>query len=154
MYKRILVAVDGSDTANLALQEAITMARGQQAMLRLIHVTDETPAYMAIEGEAVLAPEFVDAVRKGIREAGKNVLSKCSAKARGAGVEAETSMKTIDGLGLRVQDAIEEEAARWPADIIVLGTHGRRGVRRMLLGSVAEGLARIATKPVLLIRGK
>ncbi len=154
MYKHILVAVDGSDTANLALQEAITMAREQQATLRLIHVVDETPAYMAIEGEAAVAPEFFDTVRQGIRDAGRTVLSKCSARAREAGVEAETSMKTIDGLGLRVQDAIEEEAARWPADLIVLGTHGRRGFRRMLLGSVAEGVARIATKPVLLIRGK
>ena len=50
-------------------------------------------------------------------------------------------------------DLIEEEANRWPADLIVIGTHGRRGIRRVFLGSVAEGLARISSKPVLLIRG-
>jgi nucleotide-binding universal stress UspA family protein len=53
----------------------------------------------------------------------------------------------------RVYDTIEQEAVRWPADLIVIGTHGRRGFRRLLLGSVAEGLIRVTTKPVLLVRG-
>ena len=52
-----------------------------------------------------------------------------------------------------VYDVIEEEAAQWPADLIVIGTHGRRGIRRLLLGSVAEGLTRISSKPILLVRG-
>ena len=49
---------------------------------------------------------------------------------------------------------IEHEAKRWQADLIVIGTHGRRGIRRLLLGSVAEGLTRVASKPVLLVRGR
>ena len=52
-----------------------------------------------------------------------------------------------------IYDAIEEEATEWAADLIVIGTHGRRGIRRLLLGSVAEGLTRVSSKPVLLIRG-
>jgi nucleotide-binding universal stress UspA family protein len=52
-----------------------------------------------------------------------------------------------------VYDVIEEEVTRWPADVVVIGTHGRRGIRRLLLGSVAEGLTRISSKPILLVRG-
>jgi nucleotide-binding universal stress UspA family protein len=52
-----------------------------------------------------------------------------------------------------VYDVIEEEATRWPADLVVIGTHGRRGIRRLLLGSVAEGLTRISSRPILLVRG-
>ena len=52
-----------------------------------------------------------------------------------------------------IYDVIEEEATQWPADLVVIGTHGRRGISRLLLGSVAEGLTRISTKPILLIRG-
>lgn len=54
----------------------------------------------------------------------------------------------------QVSDVIEEEAELWNADLIIVGTHGRRGFRRLLLGSVAESLARISTKPVLLVRAQ
>jgi nucleotide-binding universal stress UspA family protein len=55
--------------------------------------------------------------------------------------------------GKHVYDVIEEEATQWPADLVAIGTHGRRGIRRLLLGSVAEGLTRISSKPILLVRG-
>jgi nucleotide-binding universal stress UspA family protein len=63
-------------------------------------------------------------------------------------------MLEIEQLGRNAADLIAAEADAWPADLIVVGTHGRRGVRRLLLGSVAEGVVRTATKPVLLIRGE
>ena len=53
----------------------------------------------------------------------------------------------------RICDAINEEAKSWPADLIVIGTHGRHGFNHLLLGSVAEGVIRLAAKPVLVIRG-
>ena len=105
------------------------------------------------EGKPFLRP-YAERSVEVIRDAGDNVLSKCAAVVREAGVEADASMKIIETLGLRIHDAIEEEATRLPADLIVIGTHGRRGFRHMLLGSVAEGVVRIATKSVLLIRGK
>ena len=148
-----MVAVDGSDTSNLALREAIKLAKEQQAKLRLVHVVDEWPAYMAIDNSTVADPDLVATIQKALRATGENVLSKCAAVVREAGVEADTTMKIVDGLGPRIHDAIEEEAVRWPAELIVIGTHGRRGFRRLLLGSVAEGLVRVSTKPVLLIRG-
>lgn len=153
MYKHILVAVDGSDTSNLALREAIKLAKDQQASLRLIHVVDESPAYMAIDNSTLVDPDLIVQIQQGLRATGENVLSACAAMAREAGIEAETAMKAVETAGQSIHDAIEEEAIGWPADLIVIGTHGRRGFRRLLLGSVAEGVSRIATKPVLLIRG-
>jgi nucleotide-binding universal stress UspA family protein len=153
MYNHILAAVDGSDTSNLALREAIKLARDQQALLRLVHVVDESPAYMAIDNSTIQDPELMVEVKKALHEAGQNVLAASAAVVREADIEAETVLKVVETIGPRICDAIEEEAVGWPADIIVIGTHGRRGFRRLLLGSVAEGVARITTKPVLLIRG-
>lgn len=146
MYKQILVAVDGSDTSNLALREAIKLAKEQQAALRLVHVVDETPAYMTMDTAFALG-DF----QKAMREAGQKVLATCAATARQAGVEVDTKFIVLQTQ--RICDAIIEEAKRWPADLIVIGTHGRHGFNHLLLGSVAEGVIRLATSPILVIRG-
>ena len=148
MYKHMLVAVDGSDTSNLALQEAIKLAKEQQAALRIIHVVDETPAYMMVE-----TPYLVADYQKAMREAGQKVLATCAATARQAGIEVDTKFAILEVMAQHICDAINEEAKRWPADLIVIGTHGRHGFNHLLLGSVAEGVIRLATKPVLVIRG-
>jgi nucleotide-binding universal stress UspA family protein len=153
MYNHILVPVDGSDTSNLALREATKLAKDQRASLRLVHVVDESPAYMAIDNSTIQDPGLVAEVKKALHAAGQDVLATSAALVREEGIEADTVIKVIEALGPRIYDGIEEEAMRWPADLIVIGTHGRRGFRRLLLGSVAEGVARIATKPVLLVRG-
>jgi nucleotide-binding universal stress UspA family protein len=146
MYKHVLVAVDGSDTSNLALQESIKLAKEQQAALRLVHVVDETPTYMTMDTAFALG-DF----RKAMREAGQKVLATCAATARQAGVEVDTKFIVLQTQ--RICDAIIEEAKRWPADLIIIGTHGRHGFNHLLLGSVAEGVIRLATSPVLVIRG-
>lgn len=146
MYKHVLVAVDGSDTSNLALQESIKLAKEQQAALRLVHVVDETPTYMTMDTAFALG-DF----RKAMREAGQKVLATCAATARQAGVEVDTKFIVLQTQ--RICDAIIEEAKRWPADLIVIGTHGRHGFNHLLLGSVAEGVIRLAASPVLVIRG-
>ncbi len=148
MYKHILVAVDGSNTSNLALQEAMKLAKEQQAALRLVHVVDETPAYMTMDTAYALA-DF----QKAMREAGEKVLATCAATARQAGVKVDTKFVILEVLAQRICDAINDEAKRWPADLIVIGTHGRHGFNHLLLGSVAEGVIRLASKPVLVIRG-
>jgi nucleotide-binding universal stress UspA family protein len=148
MYKHILVAVDGSDTSNLALREAMKLAKEQQAALRLVHVVDETPAYMTTD-----TPYFLADYQKAMREVGQKVLATCAATARQAGVEVDTKFVILEVLAQRICDAINEEAKHWPADLIVIGTHGRHGFNHLLLGSVAEGVIRLAVKPVLVIRG-
>lgn len=149
MYKHILVAVDGSDTSNLALLESIKLAKEQRAKLRLIHVVDETPAYMMVE-----APNSVDDYQKAMRAAGRKELAACAAKAKKARVTFDTKFVVIDVLAKRICDVINKEAKRWPADLIVIGTHGRRGFNHFLLGSVAESVIRLAAKPVLVIHGR
>jgi nucleotide-binding universal stress UspA family protein len=148
MYKQILVPVDGSGTSNLALEEAIKLAKDQQAALRLIHVVDETTVYMMVETPYPIADYL-----KVMREAGQKMLFTCAAKAQEAGIKADTKLVVIESLTQRICDAINEEAKRWSADLIVIGTHGRRGFNHLLLGSVAEGVIRLATKPVLIFRG-
>lgn len=147
MFSRILVSIDGSETSGLALQEAIKLAKEQHALLRLVHVVDLTPIYTD------LAAPYVLDYQKALQAAGEKVVADGAAIAREAGVQFETRSIVIDRVGQHIADAVEQEAKRWQANLIVIGTHGRRGVRRMLLGSVAEGVARIATEPVLLIRG-
>jgi len=148
MYKRILVAVDGSDTSQLALQEAINLTKESVGQLRIVHVVDEVTFD--------LYQEVVDPgeIQKAITKAGEAILSKAEIAVRAAGVKTETRLLEIEKLGRRVPDLIAQEADAWPADLIVIGTHGRHGFNHLLMGSVAEGVVRIATKPVLLIRGK
>lgn len=148
MYKHILVAVDGSETSNLALKEAIKLAKEQQATLRLIHVVDGSPVYAVAETPFPI-PDFEEAMRK----SGQIILSACEATARTSGVKFDSKLAIVVSITQRICDAINEEAKSWPADLIVIGTHGRRGFSHLLLGSVAEGVVRLATKPILIVRG-
>ncbi|MHB8414972.1 MAG: universal stress protein [Acidiferrobacteraceae bacterium] len=144
MYKHILVAIDGSDTSALALQEAIKLAKEQQARLRLVHVIDEFPFATPDTG-------WVDDVRLGevLLKAGQTILDEAREMAQKAGLEVETALP--QNLSQRIATVIVDEAKRWTADLIVVGTHGRHGIEHWVLGSVAEGVARAARMPVLLI---
>lgn len=148
MYKRILVAVDGSRTSDLALAEAITLARDVGGQLRLVHAVDEVN--LNWDAEYPVPIEMWSAVVERARE----ILEKAAATVAGAGVPVETRLIEFDTPARRVPEAIAQEADDWPADLIVVGTHGRRGLSHVFLGSVAEGVVRVANKPVLLIRGK
>ena len=85
-----------------------------------------------------------------LRENGGRLLEEAKGTAKAAGVEADTVL--YDRLSGEVHELVIREAAEWPADLIVLGTHGRRGVGRAVLGSSAEHILRHATVPVLLVR--
>jgi nucleotide-binding universal stress UspA family protein len=148
MYQRIMVAVDGSDTSDLALQEAIKLARSGGAQLHLVHAVDEVT--LNWEGEYANPAEIWDAMAK----SGRAILDKALARVADAGLQADAKLIEITALGQRIPQAIADEAESWRADLIVIGTHGRRGLSHLFLGSVAEGVVRVATKPVLLIRGK
>jgi nucleotide-binding universal stress UspA family protein len=145
-YKRILVPVDGSATSNEGLREAIELAKAQGAALRLVHVADEHfIAAMGLEYEA-----SVDRLMHSVKTAGRRVLRKAEDAVRRAGLEPTTVMlETLTG---PVADPIVGEAKKWRADLIVIGTHGRRGMRRLVLGSDAEHVVRLSPVPVLLVR--
>jgi len=147
MYKRILVAIDGSKISNLALEEAIGLAREMKSQLLLLHVNEGLPAQWEPEGAPFLIlPEMLDA----IAEAAKSLLRKARERAERAGVPVETRL--VEVLDRRAAQVISEEARQWRADLLVLGTHGRKGFDHLLLGSVAEGVIRTASMPVLLVR--
>ena len=148
MFKRILVSVDGSHTAELALQKAIMLTKELRAQLRIVHVVDVIN--INLYAEIPNPSEVSDAMIR----IGREILRKAEAVSREAGINAETKLIEIDSLGQRIPEAITNNAEAWPAELIVIGTHGRRGLSHLFLGSVAEGVVRIATKPVLLIREK
>ena len=146
MYERILVPYDGSATAARGLAEAVKLARITGARLRLFHVVDELSfAFAASEGLT-----FSGDMLGLLREGGAAILAEGATRARATGLTVETVLK--DSFAGRVCDLVIDEAGRWPADLIVLGTHGRRGVGRLFMGSDAESIVRSAPIPVLLIR--
>ncbi|MDA8095031.1 MAG: universal stress protein [Betaproteobacteria bacterium] len=145
MYRRILVAIDGTETSRAALREALKLAAESPAVLRLVHVVDETLVNWD-EGGWMADPR----VQEALHAAGQAIVEAAVEQARQAGLEPETAL--IETVARRVGVAIVEEAAHWAADLIVIGTHGRRGMDRLLLGSVAEVVIRTAPVPVLLIR--
>jgi nucleotide-binding universal stress UspA family protein len=148
MYKRIIVAVDGSETGDRALKEAVKFAGGSEAKLRIVHVVDDVS--MSRDSKII----HTDRDLEEAHEAALGMLEKAVAAARESDVDAESKMLKRDKMNTQVADLIAAEAEQWPADLIVVGTHGRQGMRRLLLGSVAESIARVASKPVLLVRGE
>lgn len=146
MYARIMVAVDGSTTAERGLQEAIDLARDQNAQLAIVHVIDLVIAF----GAGQLVGNYVDATRDFAQE----VIARARERARAAGVEPEVQAPEIVTAGYHVADTIAKLAHDWKASLLVVGTHGRRGVSRMLVGSVAERIVRVAPCPLLLVRSE
>ena len=151
MYSRILVAVDGSDTAKLALDHALQLAREQRARLRIVHALESVHFLVSLAGGY---PFDASALLDSMREDGKQVLDHAQAQASSAGVEAESALIEGEAPMDRTATIILQDALRWNADLIVIGTHGRRGFDRVVLGSVAEALVRIAHVPVLLVRAR
>ena len=142
MYKRILVPVDGSPTSIRGLDEAIGLAKLGGGSVRLVHVLDRV---VFPGGETYTVDVFGL-----LREAGERILQKMKAHAAAAGIDASTFLSEV--LPGRVCDVVVEQAKEFGADLIVLGTHGRRGVSRLLVGSDAEQIVRVAPVPVLLVR--
>jgi nucleotide-binding universal stress UspA family protein len=145
MYQRILVPIDGGHTSTFGLQEAIRLAVDQRAMLRLVHVVDELVVAQNVEGY-INAGELLDS----LEASGKKALQKAVALARTHKLKVEAALFEI--VGGRVADVIIREAKKWKADLIVMGTHGRSGFGRIVLGSDAEAVLHETRIPVLLVR--
>jgi nucleotide-binding universal stress UspA family protein len=145
MYKRILVAVDGSATSLRGLDEAIKVAKASHGQLLLVHVVNEivmTPEY--------LPAAYYDRIFQSLREAGTKLLEQAADRARRAELSCE--QKLVEIAGARAADEIVKQATEWSADLIVMGTHGRRGLSRLALGSDAELVLRLSSVPLLLVR--
>jgi nucleotide-binding universal stress UspA family protein len=150
MFKQVLVAVDGSPTGNRGLKAAIGLAADQKASLAIVHVIDDV-ATVSYVGDIGYAPAgYVDQLLEDLRKNGRKILSKAEAAARDAGVDAKGVL--VESKGGSIADAILAQARKLHADVIVLGTHGRRGLSRVLMGSDAEAVLRDSPVPVLLVR--
>ena len=145
MYRRILVPVDGSAASGRGLGEAIELARQLGSELLLVHVVDDWPT-----AAGDIAAVNLEAGAKRLRDAGAAVLSAAEARAQAAGVPVKSAL--IEELGASVGACIVQRAREWPAELIVCGTHGRRGLNRLIMGSDAENIVRHAPVPVLLVR--
>lgn len=146
MYQQLLVPVDGSESAMLGLAEAIKMAKSDGSKLHLLHVVDEVvPFGMEIPGRFI--EQFIEAMRV----QGREVLAKAERVVREHALESDSVL--VETVGGRAADVIVAQAKQIKADLIVMGTHGRRGLRRLALGSDAELVVRSSPIPVLLVRG-
>jgi nucleotide-binding universal stress UspA family protein len=128
MYKRVLVPVDGSEIADRALDEAINLTNGHPVEMKIVFIGNDD-------------------------ESSHEVIEVAMTRAVNAGLNPESGL-----LGKfeteEIADVILQEATEWAADLIVMGTHGRRGMAHMFLGSVAEGVIRASPVPVLVVRGR
>jgi nucleotide-binding universal stress UspA family protein len=148
MYKRIAVAVDGSETSTVALNEAIKLAKLMNSTLLLLHVCEEIPVAWNADG---MTPFPMEDVTRALVESGKRLLQRDRQRVTESGISVET--RQVEDYTGRIGVVISKEAEQWLADLLVVGTHGRKGLDRLLLGSVAEGVTRTASMPVLLVRG-
>jgi len=146
IYSRILVPYDGSPSSRQGLAEAIRVAKPFGSTIRIVHVIDE-PRH--IDGYVTYGA-YADYILPHLREHAKRLVANAGRNVTDAGLRVESGIADIPGL--RACDVVLREAADWGADLIVMGTHGRRGLDRLLLGSDAEQVLRGSPVPVLLVR--
>lgn len=144
MYDRVLIPVDGSEVSNHAAKEGFKLAKVMGSKVTLLYVIDL--AIVSIP-EAETGLTNYDVIHQTFKEQGDRLLGNLSGLAREAGIAADAVVAEGD-----VHDEIIRKAGDMKAGLIVMGTHGRRGLNRLLLGSVAESVARRAHCAVLLIR--
>ena len=147
MYSKILVPVDGSETSTAGLNEAVQLAKIHGSQLCLMHIVNEFVLnYTYAPGQ--FSENLFEALRKG----GKEVLDAAEKIVLAQGIRPTRVM--VESIGGVAADLILEQAKEWHADLIVMGTHGRRGIFRLAMGSDAEQVVRAATVPVMLVRGQ
>jgi nucleotide-binding universal stress UspA family protein len=149
MYKRIMVAIDDSFATSKVLDSAIESARQHGAILAICHAIDET--IFAQREAAIMLSSSLGQVTRNLKESAKEFVDQAADTARKAGIEVETII--VESEQGHVAEMLADASAKWQADLLVVGTHGRRGVERFFVGSVAEKLVSKANTSLLLVRG-
>ncbi|PVY80465.1 MULTISPECIES: universal stress protein [Cupriavidus] len=146
MYHRILVAMDGGAASELALDQAMVIAQACEAEVEVVYVVDDRSPFMDVTG--------LDPVRlvEDLTTAGDSVLAAARGRLAAGHVRHATRLLGKPMVQGDIAMTIATEANAWGADLIVMGTHGRQGVRRLVMGSVARGVLAEALAPVLLVR--
>ncbi len=144
MFKRIIVAIDGSQTSRRAFSAALELAETNGATLQAYYVVESAPVFYDVPGydPSVLRDELV--------EEGSSLGHSALAAMKRRGVEGDVAMAEASSVE-DVSTLILRAATTFNADLLVMGTHGRRGLQRLIEGSVAERCIREAKLPVLVI---
>jgi nucleotide-binding universal stress UspA family protein len=150
VYSKILVPIDGSEAGAAGLEQAIKLGQSPGAKLRLVHVVNELVFASSFVVGTVFPMQFTTDVIERLRQHGQSLLSEAEALVRRRGLEPDCRL--LEAMGSPAGEEIVRHAREWPADIIVMGTHGRRGIRRIVMGSDAELVLRTSPVPVLLTR--
>ncbi|SDG21587.1 universal stress protein [Paraburkholderia phenazinium] len=145
MYKHILVAMDGSETSARAFDAALTLARDTGAELQPLYVVDNP---LMVYDSIGYDPSIL---RNAFFEEGSRITAEAQSTMTRHAVRGAPRIIEVEPVGNGIAHSILAAAADLKADLVVLGTHGRRGFQRLFLGSVAERFVRMATCPVLLI---
>lgn len=144
MYRRIFVPIDGSATAQKGFEEAVKLAKTSGAVIKVVHVINQFVD--SSFGPAI----YNDSMVADLRATGARILEEAATYAGRQGVPVETGL--VEATTVRVASIIIDEVNRWDADLISMGTHGRRGLSRLALGSDAELVLRSTPVPILLVR--
>ncbi|MGU7774897.1 universal stress protein [Burkholderia sp. MR1-5-21] len=146
MYKKIMVAVDGSTSSKQALDEALKVAKASSASIVAVYVVDQSVlfTYAGRVDPHTLLEE--------IRRDGADVLRDVEQTIARAAVNGDTELVGTGSIGEDIAERLQRYVDEHAIDLAVVGTHGRRGLRRMVLGSVAERFVRGSRCPVLLVR--
>lgn len=144
--KNVLVATDFSEASVAAVDYAREIVRRYQAVLHVVHVVDDIRWRYALDGTAV----DMGAVQESLDENAAQQMAALVTDTDRSELKAKTALMTSTS----VADAIVDYADRQHIDLIVIGTHGRSGLRRFVMGSVAERVVRLAPCPVLTVRGQ
>jgi nucleotide-binding universal stress UspA family protein len=148
MKSRVMLhPTDFSPASGAAFKRAVRDARADGAQLLLVHVL--SPVVMPFAGGEIMSPQTYADVQRSIEAYGQKQLGNLVAKAKAAGVRVRGLL--LEGVAA---DAIVRVARSKRADVIVMGTHGRSGLTRLLMGSVAQRVVGTAPCPVLTVRGK
>ncbi len=141
MFSKILVATDGSQYSDKAIEVAVGLAKAFNSSLYIIHVVEEDKVAMAASTMPIMVNVIEDMVK-----IGNEILSKAKAKATEAGINAEVILARGNAA-----DKILENADKLNVDLIIVGSRGLKGLARFLLGSVSEKVVRHSSKPVLVV---
>lgn len=150
MYKQILISTDGSEVARKGVDHGLALARSVGAKVVIVTVTEPFPIYAGAAAGAGWAPAPMEAAEYEARQKGaaETTLADAKAAADRLGVDAET----VHVPEAHPAEAIAETAANRHCNLIVMASHGRRGIRRLLLGSQTSEVLAHSSVPVLVVR--
>jgi nucleotide-binding universal stress UspA family protein len=147
MYKHLLVPIDGSSFSDKAVREAVGLARATGARITLFHVAADFPPPVYVESAILAAHYTAGQYRKEAVKHAREVLAKAAKRVAGA-----VEVATLHAVSELPYEAIVDAAAKAKADLIVMASHGRRGLSGFLLGSETQKVLARSKVPVLVVR--